>query len=39
MTWKKCVQKESERVGLRREDAPNRAKWKAGVKAIAVAVR
>lgn len=38
-TWKKYVQEESKKVGLRREDAPNRARWKAGVRAIAAAVR
>ena len=38
-TWKKYVEGESERVGLRREDALNRPRWRAGVKAIAAAVR
>ena len=37
--WKKYVEAEGKRVGLRREDAPNRERWRAGVRAIAVAVR
>ena len=35
-TWKKQVEeKETEKVGLKKEDALNRAKWRDGVQAIA----
>ena len=34
-TWKKQVDEESEKVGLRREDALCRSKWSVGVNLIA----
>ena len=37
-TWKKQVEKESKRVGLEKEDAMNRAKWRVEVGEIAVRV-
>ena len=33
--WKKQVEEETEKIGLRKEDALNRAKWRKGVRAIA----
>ena len=38
-TWKRQVEEEIRKVGLRREDAPNRARWRDGVRAIATRVR
>ena len=38
-TWKKQVVEESRRVGLREEDAPNRVKWREGVRVISVSAR
>ena len=35
-TWKKQVEEESRGVGLRVEDALNRAKWREGVRMIAM---
>ena len=37
-TWKMPVDKESESVGLEKEDAMNRVRWKVGVREIAVRV-
>ena len=37
-TWKMQVEKESKRVGLKKEDALNRARWRVGVGEIAVRV-
>ena len=37
-TWKMQVEKESNSVGLEKEDAMNRAKWRVGVVEIAVRV-
>ena len=34
-TWKKRVEEETERIGLKKDDALNRAKWRDGVRAIA----
>ena len=34
-TWKKQVEEELKKIGLRKEDAPNRAKWRNGVMRIA----
>ena len=34
-TWKKQLKEETEKIGLKKEDALNRAKWKDGVQAIA----
>ena len=34
-TWKTQVEKESKSVGLEKEDALNRARWRAGVGEIA----
>ena len=38
-TWKKQVEKESKSVGLEKKDAMNRARWRVGVRKIAVKVR
>lgn len=38
-TWKKQVEEESKRVGLKKEDAFNRVRWRDGVRAIAVRMR
>ena len=37
-TWKKQVEKKKEKVGLKKEAALNRDKWRDGVKAIAKGV-
>ena len=37
-TWKTQVEKESESVGLEKEDAMNQARWRVGVGEIAVRV-
>ena len=37
-TWKVQVEKEGKSVGLEKEDALNRARWRAGVGEIAVRV-
>ena len=37
-TWKTKVDKESKSVGLEKEDALNRARWRVGVGEIAVRV-
>ena len=34
-TWKKQVEEETEKIGLKKEDALRRDKWKDGVRAIA----
>ena len=34
-TWKKQLLEETEKSGLKKEDAMNRAKWRDGVQAIA----
>ena len=34
-TWKKQVEEETEKIGLKKEDALNRAKWRDRVQAIA----
>ena len=34
-TWKKRVEEKTEKIGLKKEDALNRAKWRNGVLAIA----
>ena len=34
-TWKKQVEKETQKIGLKKEDALNRNKWRDGVRAIA----
>ena len=34
-TWKKQVEEETKNIGLKKEDAPNRDKWRDGVRAIA----
>ena len=34
-TWKKQVEEETEKVGLKKEDALRRDKWRDGVRAIA----
>ena len=39
ITWKKQVEEESVRVGLRRKDALCRSKWSAGVNQIAAGLR
>ena len=39
MTWKKQVDEESMKVGLRRKDALCRSKWSDGVNKIVVALR
>ena len=33
--WKKQVEEETEKIGLKKKDALNRAKWRDGVRAIA----
>ena len=33
-TWKKQVEEETEKIGLKKKDALNRAKWRDGVQAI-----
>ena len=38
-TWRKQVEEESRRVGLKKEDALNRVRWREGVREIAVGVR
>ena len=38
-TWRKQVEEESRRVGLKREDAQNRDRWRRGVRDIATNVR
>ena len=38
-TWKKQVEKEVRRVGLKREDAFSRVRWRDGVRKIAIEVR
>ena len=37
-TWKTQVERESKSVGLEREDALNRARWRVGVGEIAIRV-
>ena len=37
-TWSRLVEKESNSVGLEKEDALNRARWRVGVGEIAVRV-
>ena len=37
--WKKQVEEECRRVGLRKEDALNRARWREGVRAIATTTK
>ena len=34
-TWRKQVEEETEKIGLKKEDALNRAMWRDGVRAIA----
>ena len=34
-TWKKQVEEETEKIGLKKEDALRRDKWRDGVRAIA----
>ena len=34
-TWKKQVEKETQKIGLKKEDALRRDKWRDGVRAIA----
>ena len=38
-TWKKLVEEESVKVGLRREDALCRSKWRVGIDQIAAGLR
>lgn len=38
-TWRKQVEEESRRVGLKKEDSLNRARWRMGVREIATKVR
>ena len=38
-TWKKQVEEEHVKIGLRREDAPCRSKWSVGVNQIATGLR
>ena len=38
-TWKKQVEEEIKKVGLRMEDAQNRGKWRNGVRQIASRMR
>jgi len=38
-TWKRQVEEEIRKAALRREDAPNRARWRNGVREIAARVR
>ena len=35
MTWKKQVEEETEKIGLKKEDALRQDKWRDGVRAIA----
>ena len=35
MTWKRQVEEETQKVGLRKEDASNRVRWREGVRAVA----
>ena len=37
-TWKMQVEKDSKSVGLKKEDAKNRARWRVGIGEIAVRV-
>ena len=37
--WKNQVEEELRKAGLRKEDAPNRLRWRGGVRAIAARVR
>ena len=37
-TWRKQVEEESRKVGLRKVDAPNRVRWRKGVRDIATEV-
>ena len=34
-TWKKQVEEETEKIGLKKEDALNRDKWRDGVRVVA----
>ena len=34
-TWKKQIEEETEKTGLKKKDASNRAKWRDGVRTIA----
>ena len=34
-TWKKQVEEETDMIGLKKENAPRRDKWRDGVRAIA----
>ena len=38
-TWKKQVEEETEKIGLKKENALNRNKWRDGVQAIAEGMR
>ena len=38
-TWKKQVEEETEKIGLKKEDALRRDKWRDGVRAIAEGIR
>ena len=38
-TWKKQVEEETEKIGLKKEDALRRDKWRDGVRAIAERIR
>ena len=38
-TWKKQVEEESVKIGLRREDAICRSKWSVGINQIAARLR
>ena len=38
-TWKNQVEEESVKIGLRRENAPQRSKWSVGVNQVAVGSR
>ena len=35
MTWKKQVEEETEKIGLKKDNTLSRAKWRDGVRAIA----
>ena len=39
MTWKRQVEEESMKIGLRREDTLCRSKWSVGVNQIAAGLR
>ena len=39
MMWKKQVEEEIKKIGLKKEDALNRARWRNGVRSIASRVR